>query len=577
MTRTRLFRALPLFVMILIAATALLARAAAADPTLVVRWNDVLLECVRRGRLGPPMVARALGVVHTCGYDAWAMYDDVAVPTQLQAERRPAAERTVANRMEAYSYAEFRALLDLFPSQADFIRQQMSAFGYDPDNASADPATPAGVGTICANAVTTFRHGDGANQLGDLHAGAYSDYTGYVPVNTVDRINDPNRWQPLAFCDGQGGFVTPGFVAPQWGNVHPFALSGWDQFPVAGPKRFPDGRYRAQAEALLQLNAHLDDRQKMIAEYWADGSRTELPPGHWTLIAETTSNRDHHSFDQDVQLFFIMGNAQMDAGIAVWGAKRHYDSERPITAIRFLKAGKPVLATVPGHGRQVIDGKDWVPYQPCSFVTPPFAEYPSGHSAFSAAGAEVLKRFTGSDAYGGSVTLAAGSSKVEPGLTPTAPVTLSWPTFSDAADQAGISRRYGGIHFEDGDLDSRRLGRQVAAAVWDKAQAYIHGTIGTAPAVAKSGAGAGDPAPVIQAVSTTPGEGTRISFALTVAGDVHARVLDVQGRTVARLADGRLEAGTHTLSWRGWAPAGMYFVRIDAPGVRAARRIAVVH
>ena len=70
----------------------------------------------------------------------------------------------------------------------------------------------------------------------------------------------------------------------------------------------------------------------------------------------------------------------------------------------------------------------------------------------------------------------AGSSRVEPGLTPQTDVTLSWTTFSDAADEAGISRRYGGIHFEEGDLLARLLGREVAGNVWDKAQSYINGT-----------------------------------------------------------------------------------------------------
>jgi len=69
------------------------ARVFAAD-TLVVKWNDVLLQSVRLSKLGPPMVARAIGIVHTCGFDAWAAYDDVAVGTRLGSSlRRPAAER----------------------------------------------------------------------------------------------------------------------------------------------------------------------------------------------------------------------------------------------------------------------------------------------------------------------------------------------------------------------------------------------------------------------------------------------------------------------------------------------------
>jgi hypothetical protein len=116
-----------------------------------------------------------------------------------------------------------------------------------------------------------------------------------------------------------------------------------------------------------------------------------------------------------------------------------------------------------------MDGADWIPYQPSTFPTPPFPEYISGHSTFSAAGAEILKLFTGCDRFGDSVTFPAGSSNVEPGLTPSQPVTLIWKTFKEAANQAGISRRYGGIHFKAADLTGRVIGRVVAAQAWEKA------------------------------------------------------------------------------------------------------------
>jgi hypothetical protein len=87
-----------------------------------------------------------------------------------------------------------------------------------------------------------------------------------------------------------------------------------------------------------------------------------------------------------------------------------------------------------------------------------------------------LKSFTGSDLFGASVTFKAASSRFEPGAVPAADVILSWATFSDAADEAGISRRYGGIHFVDADLTSRALGRQVGAQAWAKALTYFNGT-----------------------------------------------------------------------------------------------------
>ncbi|MGZ4961482.1 MAG: vanadium-dependent haloperoxidase [Limisphaerales bacterium] len=445
--------------------------------SLVTDWNAATLQAIRITKPGPPMVARMLAVVQTCEYEAWAAYDANAVGTRLGASlRRPAAERIEANKQKAISYAAYRALADLFPTQKPMADSLMLSMGFDPNDATTDTSTPAGIGNVAATTVLEFRHHDGANQLGDLHAGAYSDYSGYTPVNTPDQIVDPNRWQPLRVSDGHGGYIIQKFVAPFWYNVIPFAMPTSSVFRPDAPIRYPHGQYIAQAEALIHLSETLDDRTKMIAEYWADGPNSELPPGHWNLFAQVISKRDHMSLDDDVKLFFALDNAMLDASIAVWECKRVYDSERPITAIRFLKKGKKIRAWAgPFQGVKVINGEDWNPYQPANVVTPAFAEYCSGHSAFSAAGAEVLKQFTGSDVFNHSVTLAAGSSKVEPGVVPAANLSLTWATFSDAADEAGMSRRYGGIHFEQGDLNSRMLGRQIGNACFAHAQQYWTG------------------------------------------------------------------------------------------------------
>jgi hypothetical protein len=344
--------------------------------------------------------------------------------------------------------------------------------------------------------VLTFRHRDGANQLGDEPGGkpgvAYSDYTGYAPANepmdtrtplSLATVHDVNRWQPLTYVDGTGAIVTPAFVGAHWQRVLPFAMERGDLLrSPTGPARYGSAEFLAQAQELLDASAALTDEQKVIAEYWADGPRSELPPGHWNLFAQQVSHRDRSGeseldLDRAVKLFFALTNAIFDAGCCAWDNKRAYDSVRPITAIRYLFHGKRIRAWAgPGRGTQTIPGEDWFPYQPTSFPTPPFAEYPSGHSNFSAAGAEILKLFTGSDRFGGSATVPAGSSRVEPGLVPARDLTLEWPTFSDAAAQAGISRRYGGIHFMQGDLDARATGRAAARRCWATAQSYFAGT-----------------------------------------------------------------------------------------------------
>jgi len=441
---------------------------------LVVAWNKAALVAVRDTRTGPPIVARALHVLHASMYDAWAAHDDHAFGTRLGDRlRRPPAGRTQDAKREAVSFAAHLALTDLFPTEATSFAKLMGELGYDPD-AVGPAGSPSAVGAQAARAVLAMRHGDGANQLGDLGPGRdrlaapYADWTGYQPANTLGHLVDPNRWQPLPTPDGVG----QRFLVPHWGLVVPFAqATGWELGP-SGPRQHPGRSFLLQAEELLADSAALDDEPKAIAEYWADGPASETPPGHWCLLAQQVSTRDGHDLDADVKLFFALTGALLDAGIACWDAKRTYDSVRPVTAVRYLFAGKEVLAWAgPGLGTRPILGEDWQPY----IATPPFPEYVSGHSTFSAAAAAVLARFTGSDRFEASVTIPAGSSRVEPGTTPAADVTLGWETFTEAAVQAGRSRRYGGIHFREGDLTGQAIGREVGAQAWAAAAALFAG------------------------------------------------------------------------------------------------------
>ncbi len=459
-----------------------------AAPKVVVPWNNALLEAIRVVKPGPPMLARALAILHTAMYDAWAAYDDLALATTTGASlRRPAAERTAMNKAKAISYAAFQVLVDQYPTERARFEALMSKLEFPLSN-SSDTTTAEGIGNATAKIILAARHADGSNQLGNLTASgvAFADYTDYKPSNLAtvftgetpaSAIAAPDHWQPLTFTDAAGVVKTPSFIAPHWRNVTPFALATAFQFRPSAPAAFGSSEFVAQAEEIIRITANLTDKQKVIAEYWADGPSSELPPGHFCLFAQFVSARDKNDDDKDVKLFFAMGNAMLDASIATWESKRFYDYVRPVTAIRYLNTGK----TIKGYGAGgvsagIVDikGEAWRPYQPTTFPTPPFSEHTSGHSAFSAAGAEVLKQFTGSDAFGGSYTQAKASLKVEPSA-PTAEVKLEWATFSAAADEAGMSRLYGGIHFTNGDQAGRTLGRKVGAQVFAKAQALWSG------------------------------------------------------------------------------------------------------
>jgi hypothetical protein len=454
---------------------------------VVSGWTQTALRAVRAVKPGPMMAARSFAIMHSCMYNAWCAYDPVAQPTPTgQSAKQLPADRTAANKAQVMSYAAHAALVDQYPSQKAVFDAYMRTLGYDP--VSAGTGTPAGLGSTLAQSEITYCHTDGANQLGDLAPGgvAYADYTGYAARNPpmdirqptpLELIPAPGNWQPLTFTNAAGTIVTPGYMGAAWERIKPFALISSDQYRPGPPAAFGSSEYVEQARRIVEVQAALTDEQKVIAEYWADGPNSELPPGHWLMFALFISGRDGHTDDDDVKMFFALSNALADAAIAAWDAKRAYDSERPITAIRRLMNGQTITGyglLGPAGGLRSIPGETWVPYQLMSSPTPPFPEHVSGHSTFSSAAAEVLRSFTGSDTFGASYIKPAGTMVTEPNM-PSADVGLSWATFTDAAEQAGISRIYGGIHFDNGNAAGLTLGRQVGARAFAKAQGMWQG------------------------------------------------------------------------------------------------------
>ena len=234
----------------------------------------------------------------------------------------------------------------------------------------------------------------------------------------------------------------------------------------------------------------------------------------------------------DVKLYLALNGAVHDAAIAAWGLKGHYDGIRPISMIRYMaslgqssdttaaaynKEGLPLvtglielitkektsrggpMAALAGHEGEIavrawqgspadpktqtspvtwILGTAWVPYQLPTFVTPSFQGYISGHSTFSRAAAEVLTAITGSEFFPGGLSewvVPRGSFRFEAG--PSADVVLRWATYYDAADQAGQSRLYGGIHVQADDLTGRIVGATCGKDAWLLAQRYFAGRV----------------------------------------------------------------------------------------------------
>ncbi len=450
-----------------------LSRAAVAtQPSAVVVWNRALTAAIAATRTQATIAARACSMVNDAIYHAWAAYDPVAAFTLPGLSRRPQAERNDTTKSIAIAYAAYTVLADLFPSQITTLDQVLTA--QTPSISVAGGAAAKAVGVNSGRALLASRYNDGSNQLGDLAPGPYADYTGYAPRNTPYKILDPTRWQPLRLIDASGNPVIQQFLTPHWGLVRSFALSGGSS--MFRPTMSHLAPTRSEMLELIDFSAALDDTSKSLVEFWAANPGTVSPPGQWIQIAEAVSVNDRNSLDKDVKLFFGVGQAVLDASIAAWEAKRFYDSVRPITAIRYYFRNKVIRAWGgPGLGAQSIPGQQWQPFQRATNPTPPFPEFVSGHSTFSGASEFVIAGLRASDAIKLTGTIKALSIGVEGNITPVRDVTFTWNSLPEAGDAAGLSRRYGGIHFEQGDLMGRQLGRSVGGIVLARCRALFEG------------------------------------------------------------------------------------------------------
>ena len=289
------------------------------------------------------------------------------------------------------------------------------------------------------------------------------------------------------------------------------------------------------------------DYGRVVAEFWADGPDSETPPGHWNKLANDIADHPSFQrrlggtgpvldeLEWDVKMYFALNAAVHDAAIAAWGCKRRYDYIRPISSIRYMggvgqssdnnatayhahglpltpglielvtaetaASGQRHFGLVPDRiaifawggepadphtqftGTKWIHADAWLPYQRDTFVTPAFAGYVSGHSAFSRAAAEVLTRMTGSAYFpGGMGTFhAAQNEYLEFEDGPSVDITLQWATYYDAADEAGKSRLYGGIHVPVDDGPGRIMGSTCGIQAWERARKYFDGSVANEP------------------------------------------------------------------------------------------------
>lgn len=387
----------------------------AARGDVVTEWNLEALKAIKGANTPPPMAARNLAMVQAAVFDAVNATDP-----RYQSYHATVAPQPGASAEAAAVEAAFRVLGSLYPQNLTaFAAKYGQSLDAIPDSAAKQQGRA--LGQAVAQQMIDWRSNDGSTAT-----------VVYAPGT------QPGQWRPTP-----PGNALP--LYPHWPNLVPFAITGGNQFRPVGPPALNSSQYAQDYDQVMQYGAKNSTvrtaEQTQVAHFWADGAGTYTPPGHWNMIVADVAQQRGNTLAENARLFALVNIAMADAGIVSWDAKYQYNFWRPITAIREGDA----------DGNDATSGDAaWEPL----IVTPPFPENTSGHSTFSGAASTILASL-----YGDDFAFTTDSEGL-PG------VTRSFLSFSDAAEEAGISRIYGGIHFDFSNEQGLATGRQLGEYVF---------------------------------------------------------------------------------------------------------------
>lgn len=386
----------------------LLAVVARAD--VILDWNGLAIDCIRNDNTAPTLSTRNLAILHTAIYDTVNSINPTHQPYKFQI-----APPTNCLPEAAVVGAAYEVITFLYPSFIFWADELLDEYR------SSVPATAAltnglNFGSYIGMLALDARSDDGANTE-----------IPYIPSNL------PGAWQR-----------TPPFfrppLTPHWGYVTPFCLPQLEPFVPGPPPALDSAAYATAVNEVKALgrngSTNRTAEQSLIAVFWSDFSYTAMPPGHWHEIAATIALSRTNTLEENARMFALISVAQADAAIICWETKFRYNLWRPITAIQ--RADEDDNPTTEKDAA-------WNHY----LASPPFPAYTSGHSTFSKASAQVLTHFYGTD----TIAFTAFSDST--------PVTRSFLSLAACADEIGMSRIYGGIHFQFDNQAGKESGKKI--------------------------------------------------------------------------------------------------------------------
>ena len=304
-------------------------------------------------------------------------------------------------------------------------------------------------------------------------------------VEGLPVLEDSDSWTALKVDGSNKNYLTP-----EWGDVKGvIENSDFTRVLTLADRYYPTAEnWEKETEEVLDASKNLTPRQKMIAEFWAGGPGSVTPPGFWFIFAYAICKSNVFLVEEEVKLYTLLGLGVFQASICAWKLKRTHLQARPIQKIREL------------YGEEE---KDWLPYQESNFVTPPFPDFVSGHSTFSSCASRIIYQivkknsidlkgvvlnsdllkllnpvvFTETDNAEINIcqiNILPGSSGIDTKTTtPLSGISLGWSSLDEMADEAGVSRIYGGIHYNSSNQAGLSLGRELANVICNKYRSIL--------------------------------------------------------------------------------------------------------
>ena len=388
----------------------------------VLKWNEQVINATRLSRNPPPIAALHMATFHAAIYDT---VNSVAKTHKswLNQEAAPAHIDLDA----AVASAAFTVLHQLW-GQATNPRNFQVA--YDQALAPIPDGAPKTDGIAWGKKIAELILADRAK-------------SGYdKPIPGVYSSNDMGLWR-----ETPSGFRPA--VMPHIAKCTPFVMTSCDQFRAPPPPSIDSKQFADELAYVAKVGARdgaeRTEYQTLSTPFWADDLGSATPPGHWNVIAQDLVRRKKLSVPETARLFALLNFANADAGISCWDSKFFYRTWRPETGIRELdtKTNSHMVA-VP----------DFIP----NMASPAFPSYTSGHSTFSSAASRILERFFGTDDLEFTTT-----SDGLPGAV------RSFKKLSDAREEIGMSRVWGGIHTMSDNLAGQEAGLKLADFVFETA------------------------------------------------------------------------------------------------------------